>query len=256
MNSSIQDAHNLAWKIALCCHSDAQPSILSSYDSERRPIIAQMLGVTTELLHATTKAETAAFERSTSLHMLGVNYRGSPIVLDERNPQIGAEGNDYYDTHDDLLCAGDRAPEATGLDILECSHSGLYGKETRAVQLSVFDLFRGTRHVILTFGMKAAVLDALRALVDKTLPNTPPMLVNIVPKDLHAGQVNVGYSGADLLVQDTQGYAYLHYGVDPDSTDKTLFIVRPDGVVGAAVKSGLAGVERYFSTLLGRQPTV
>lgn len=256
MNSSIQDAHNLAWKIAFCHLANAHPSLLSSYDGERRPVITQMLGTTTGLLKASTTADTAAFERTTSLHMLGINYRGSSIVLDERNPQSTAEGNDYYDTHDGLLRAGDRAPEASGLSIVECAPSSLFSIVSNAQNLSLFDLFRGTRHVILTFGIKVAVLEALRTLVAKTIPNVTPMIVYVLPKDISPGpgsKVNAEFSGADLLVQDTQGYAVLHYGVDPDSTDETMFIVRPDGIVGAVVQSGVTGVERYFNTLLGRQ---
>jgi 2-polyprenyl-6-methoxyphenol hydroxylase-like FAD-dependent oxidoreductase len=38
MNSGIQDAHNLAWKLAFVLTGRASPRLLDSYDSERRPI--------------------------------------------------------------------------------------------------------------------------------------------------------------------------------------------------------------------------
>ncbi|WP_175545057.1 FAD-dependent monooxygenase [Variovorax sp. OV329] len=38
MNTGIQDAHNLAWKLALVLKGHAGASLLESYDSERRPI--------------------------------------------------------------------------------------------------------------------------------------------------------------------------------------------------------------------------
>jgi len=38
MNSGIQDAHNLAWKLAFVLGGRASPRLLDSYDSERRPI--------------------------------------------------------------------------------------------------------------------------------------------------------------------------------------------------------------------------
>jgi phenol 2-monooxygenase len=36
MNASMNDAHNLAWKIALVVRGWAEPSLLSTYESERR----------------------------------------------------------------------------------------------------------------------------------------------------------------------------------------------------------------------------
>jgi 2-polyprenyl-6-methoxyphenol hydroxylase-like FAD-dependent oxidoreductase len=38
MNSGIQDAHNLAWKLAFVLGGRASPRLLDSYDSERRPV--------------------------------------------------------------------------------------------------------------------------------------------------------------------------------------------------------------------------
>ena len=38
MNTGIQDAHNLAWKMTLVLQGKAAPSLLASYDLERRPI--------------------------------------------------------------------------------------------------------------------------------------------------------------------------------------------------------------------------
>ncbi len=38
MNTGIQDAHNLAWKLALVLAGKASPALLESYDVERRPI--------------------------------------------------------------------------------------------------------------------------------------------------------------------------------------------------------------------------
>jgi 2-polyprenyl-6-methoxyphenol hydroxylase-like FAD-dependent oxidoreductase len=38
MNSGIQDAHNLAWKLAFVLTGRASPRLLDSYDTERRPI--------------------------------------------------------------------------------------------------------------------------------------------------------------------------------------------------------------------------
>ena len=38
MNCGLQDAFNLAWKLALVHHGDADPTLLDSYEAERRPV--------------------------------------------------------------------------------------------------------------------------------------------------------------------------------------------------------------------------
>ena len=38
MNTGLQDAHNLCWKVAAVHHGVADPSLLRSYDAERRPV--------------------------------------------------------------------------------------------------------------------------------------------------------------------------------------------------------------------------
>jgi 2,4-dichlorophenol 6-monooxygenase len=42
-NTSIQDAYNLAWKLALVLQGQADPSLLSTYDTERSPIARQIV---------------------------------------------------------------------------------------------------------------------------------------------------------------------------------------------------------------------
>jgi 2-polyprenyl-6-methoxyphenol hydroxylase-like FAD-dependent oxidoreductase len=43
MNSGIQDAHNLAWKLAFVLSGHAGPGLLDSYESERRPVAEENL---------------------------------------------------------------------------------------------------------------------------------------------------------------------------------------------------------------------
>jgi 2-polyprenyl-6-methoxyphenol hydroxylase-like FAD-dependent oxidoreductase len=38
LNSGVQDAHNLAWKLAAVLHGRARPALLDSYERERRPV--------------------------------------------------------------------------------------------------------------------------------------------------------------------------------------------------------------------------
>lgn len=49
MNTGIQDAINLAWKLAAVLEGSDPPELLDTYDSERRPVAAGLLGFTAQL---------------------------------------------------------------------------------------------------------------------------------------------------------------------------------------------------------------
>jgi 2-polyprenyl-6-methoxyphenol hydroxylase-like FAD-dependent oxidoreductase len=49
MNTGIQDAHNLAWKLALVVRGRASPELLDSYDREREPVARAVLDFTEKL---------------------------------------------------------------------------------------------------------------------------------------------------------------------------------------------------------------
>ena len=72
LNSGVQDAHNLAWKLAAVLDSGAPDSLLDTYDVERRPVVARFaeqsttnhfkldevtapLGITNRALHKATE---------------------------------------------------------------------------------------------------------------------------------------------------------------------------------------------------------
>jgi 2-polyprenyl-6-methoxyphenol hydroxylase-like FAD-dependent oxidoreductase len=46
LNTGVQDAHNLAWKLALVLRGAAKPALLDTYTEERRPIAARILRLT------------------------------------------------------------------------------------------------------------------------------------------------------------------------------------------------------------------
>ena len=98
MNTGIQDALNLAWKLGWVSKGLADQKLLDSYDAERRPVAANLLrgtGATTRMmvtenrLLQTIRNRTLAALSSLStvqervvreLTMLSVSYRESPIV--------------------------------------------------------------------------------------------------------------------------------------------------------------------------------
>lgn len=117
MNTGIQDAFNLAWKLAMVAGGAARPELLSTYDAERHPVAERTLALTDRLFRGATsrrsmllrRAVIAVVMRSEALQerlarrvsQTGVSYRGTPAVVDARRwPRASPQ-------------AGDRAPAAT-----------------------------------------------------------------------------------------------------------------------------------------------
>lgn len=51
MNTGLQEAHNLAWKIARVCRGQASARLLQTYESERRPVAEGILKFTDRLFN-------------------------------------------------------------------------------------------------------------------------------------------------------------------------------------------------------------
>lgn len=233
MNSSIQDAFNLGWKLALVLKGLSPPSLLASYSAERLPVIAEMLSKTTLLLKQTFKPQgfNEGFLRGLELRQLGVNYRGSPIIVDE-TPIFGEiEVNDPYRSGGlGALRGGDRAPDAPGL----------LAMRGRAITC-LFDLFKPFYHTILVFSisptLQMAVVEGA-----KRYPEGSVKVAIIVPRGTPF-ELAPGTPEPDHVLEDFGGFAYKHY--ISEGSDLVIQIIRPDGVLGAITRD-LDGVERYF----------
>ncbi|MEU6145502.1 FAD-dependent oxidoreductase [Streptomyces sp. NPDC047081] len=120
LNTSIQDAYNLGWKLGAVLRDGAPASLLSTYEEERRPIAAQMLGISTGVHRGEIKRGAATVQ-------LGLGYRESSLTEETR-----ADVSDVR--------AGDRAPDGT----------------VEGVRL--FDALRGPHWTLLAFGTEAPEL--------------------------------------------------------------------------------------------------
>jgi len=95
LNTSVQDAYNLGWKLAAVLNGAPVP-LLDSYEEERRRVAAAVLGVSTKLLDAAKRGD---MRRGRELHQLDLGYPESSLALEL--PQ-----------HTRGRLAGDRAPDA------------------------------------------------------------------------------------------------------------------------------------------------
>ncbi|WP_406289433.1 FAD-dependent oxidoreductase [Streptomyces sp. NBC_00209] len=119
LNTSVQDAYNLGWKLGAVLTGGAPAALLDSYEEERRPVAAQMLDLSTGVHRGEVR-------RGDATRQLGLGYRESSLTEETR--EAVPEG---------ALRAGDRAPDAT----------------VDGVRL--FDAFRGPHWTLLALGTDA-----------------------------------------------------------------------------------------------------
>ncbi|KDQ08401.1 hypothetical protein BOTBODRAFT_148729 [Botryobasidium botryosum FD-172 SS1] len=242
LNTSVQDAHNVSWKITLVHKKIAPPSLLSTYSEERMPVIAEMLSLATKLyagLYDRAAAPLADSSkpvwRERKLSGLGVNCRWSSIVLDERTARVEGEAFEAYGLPEGILRAGDRAPNAPGL-------ADMTAADEPATTL--FKFFGPAHHTALVFSPGVSEFE-LSIMAELNSYNSVARLVVpvlLLPAGSHTRQASA--QASYKIFEDKDGHARKGYDVGDDGT--WIVIVRPDGVVGAIVK-GSEGVKSYFS---------
>jgi 2-polyprenyl-6-methoxyphenol hydroxylase-like FAD-dependent oxidoreductase len=133
MNTGIQDAVNLGWKLAAVATGEAAPALLDTYEAERRPIAAHVLSLSNARLRQMLDRNEIPIHRDATTIQLDLGYRGSPLARDDRDDTAP-------------LRAGDRAPDATGLTTVN--------GERR-----LFELTRGGQFTLLNFGPTGRIED-------------------------------------------------------------------------------------------------
>ncbi|MFF0264182.1 FAD-dependent monooxygenase [Kribbella sp. NPDC004536] len=113
LNTGVQDAYNLGWKLA-----DGREEVLATYETERRTNAQRVLGISEDLMQKHVDGDESALERGENTRQLDVSYR------------------DPADTRP--LASGDRAPDSPITDA--------DGNKTR-----LFELFRGPHETLLRF---------------------------------------------------------------------------------------------------------
>jgi hypothetical protein len=137
MNTGIQDAYNLGWKLHAVLSGAAGDSLLDTYQEERLPIAQWLLDTSNERGQAFMQAQQAGRGidaiATPELAQLQLGYRWSSLSWD--NAEAERE-----------LCAGDRAPDA-------------HCRDSTGNTVRLFDAFRGPHFTLLEFGGSGAVGD-------------------------------------------------------------------------------------------------
>jgi 2-polyprenyl-6-methoxyphenol hydroxylase-like FAD-dependent oxidoreductase len=76
LNTGVQDAYNLGWKVAHVARGGPD-AVLDTYEAERLPVAAAVLGLS-KRLH-----QTRSLERGAATNQLALNYRASPLSSGE-----------------------------------------------------------------------------------------------------------------------------------------------------------------------------
>ncbi|WP_405016020.1 FAD-dependent monooxygenase [Kitasatospora sp. NBC_00070] len=207
MNTGIQDACNLAWKLALVVRGEAGPGLLASYDAERRPVGEEVVGRTVR--HATRGIEADPTDPRTLLlceAQLLVGYRGGPLA-----------GRPYGPA--DAPQPGDRAPDCGGLTAPLARYP-----------LRLLDLLRGRPgHVVLLYAAGAEGLTgAAEAVAAAGMPDAGARPVAVAVLAREAGPVDPDALGIPGF-RDAAGEFARLYRLD----GPTGLVVRPDGQLGA-----------------------
>ncbi|MFS4094511.1 FAD-dependent monooxygenase [Streptomyces sp. AF1A] len=124
LNTSVQDAYNLGWKLGAVLRDGARQTLLGTYEEERRANAGAMLELSTGV-------HRGAVRRGGATVQLGLGYRESSLSVETR-------------TAPDGLRAGDRAPDGT------------------VAGVRLFDAFRGPHWTLL--GAATAPAAGIRAL--------------------------------------------------------------------------------------------
>src|SRR5215469_338105 len=199
LNTGVQDAYNLGWKLAARL-GGAPDALLDTYQAERLPVAEGVLS-TTSIRHREFQRDfsqavntlIAGKESLTDPSQLSITYRGSRLSCD------------LDDTTG--IRAGDRAPDATCI------------RPERGQHVRLFDLFRGTHFTLLVFG-------------DQPVPPLPA----VYDGSLHTYTIARPESTVALTEQtlvDSDGQAYRAYGI----RGSALILVRPDGYIGLTAGS-------------------
>ena len=262
MNTGIQDAYNLAWKLALVARGASPESLLASYEAERQPVAKTLLDATDRAMHGlelamglrnaiaaalrnqlismVTSFELVQGRAGHALSMLGVGYPDSPIVKQDRVPVWQARVVASAASEEPSIAAWSAFGDgpAPGYRAVDAPIAGA-GEKAR-----LFDVLHGTRHVALLFDGGAATADGYRNFerIGARLRARLGAWIDVhVVVPFACKPAELRWDGSTLL--DADGALHRRYG----ARSECVYLVRPDGYVG--YRSQPADEEKLFAYL-------
>lgn len=269
MNTGMQDAVNLGWKLALVAQGKAQPGLLDTYQAERRAVAEGVVRATDAATNvATLRNPVGRALRDRLAGLLGslevVQRRAarqtSGIVIDyARSPLVGeARGSVLF-----ARLGGAPSEEARLGDWFD--FSGAPGPGARALDVEVVEaddehrhplreVFRSRGFPLLLFDGRAATIEGYRRLeaiarevVERHGDLVRPVV--IVPGVTRPPHEALGRDVRVLL--DPDGAVHHRYG----AAAECLYLVRPDGYVSfRGQPARLEPLLQHLDQVLGASP--
>lgn len=220
MNTGMQDAFNLGWKLALACAGRASADLLDSYSAERRPVGLEVVQRTSHRMDEAIEGRdrTNSDDQLRIDSQLGVGYRDSRWVARD----AGGAGPR----------AGDLAPDAGGLRA-----------EWVGAPLRLLELQRQAGFVLLVYADETATADDHRALIE---------CADRVPRDLVSvygvASAKAAPPNAEriLWLADADGAFRRAYG----AAGAVVWLLRPDGYVAYRGGADAAELAAHLRTVL------
>ena len=236
MNTGIQDAYNLAWKLGLVHAGASADSLLDSYQAERRPVAIGVLKGSDRLTRLVTFRNPIA--RGLRDRLLGVlsefdfvRRRVSHGASELESATGRARSSRTAGDDSDRSTSAMTPTRATGRPTWPSATARRRGSRT---------FLAGTKHVLLLCASEfSGLVEVIRG---RHAARIKPVLV--VPNDAPPG-----WPGE--VVRDPEGHLQARYGGD------SLTLIRPDGYIAyrsrAADAAGLAAyLDRIFPGQLAR----
>lgn len=261
MNLGVQDAYNLAWKLALVVKRQAPHVLLHSYHDERQPVAAMALDDSDmETKMSLWRSPVAQSFRNQMLSLvshlprlrrglvesgleLSCNYRKSPIVGEKLTSLLDASV-----VHSDT---SERASLRDRIDFGNAPQPGDRAPEARLGDGpghdSIYELLYGSAHNLLLFDGHADTAegyDNLSQIAHAVRDHYGSRIETyvIVPKTERPERI------ADdvTVVLDAEGKAHARYGASAEC----LYLVRPDGYIGfRSQPADFLELERYLKSV-------
>jgi 2-polyprenyl-6-methoxyphenol hydroxylase-like FAD-dependent oxidoreductase len=239
MNTGLQDAYNLAWKLALVIQGVGRTELLDSYQAEREPVARDLLretGFTTRA--ATLTASVPQSIRNVMLNLmsefdglrdrvvgnasqLDITYRGSPIVAEVGSSLLAS-----------VLTATpqDETPSvADWTDFSKAPRAGDRAPDEKVGSSTLHEVLRGPQHTLLLFDGAAptpsgyasmhAIANAVRERYGRYIHAHIVVPGSVRPKAIPPNE---------SVLLDTHKTLHARYGAGAEC----LYVMRPDGHIG------------------------
>lgn len=226
MNTGIQDAYNLGWKLALIIKEKAKPSILESYQIERYPVVKEVVDQNEDFtklalfddnflsqLQQFSKKISIDLERKigNKLAQLDIQYKSSPII--------------NYECESNFLQPGQRMPDVH----IDTTH--------------LYHYFNNTQHNILIFTGSHCSPETLEQINDlqKFLDNHYHDLVKSYI--VHTDQI----SGSSATIIDANSIIHELFQIKTPA----ICIIRPDTYIAYYSEDlNIESIQTFFLTYL------